>query len=149
MRRGKRERRRRVEEKKDELRRFRRRIKREENKLAKERIRNVGRWSDGKKRRGSRAQKITSARVHNPVLILLPSKPFYWYPQKFATARLSETISHALECRHAVSLARLSLYAAKVSVECHSSSYEKLMQSVLSCRSWDISSPFLLKLFSF
>lgn len=56
---------------KDELRRFRRRIKREENKLAQKRIGNVGRWSAGKKkRRGSRAQKITPARVHNLVLIL-------------------------------------------------------------------------------
>lgn len=51
---------------KDELRRFRRRIKRKENILVEERIRNVGRWS-AKKRRGSRAQKITPARVHNPV----------------------------------------------------------------------------------
>lgn len=65
---------------KDELRRFRRRIKRKGNKLAEERIGNVGRWSAGKKEEGPKRKKsLWHAYKSRPdssigTILLIPTK---------------------------------------------------------------------------
>lgn len=66
---------------KDELRRFRRRIKREENKLAQKRIGNVGRWSAGKKKKRVQSAKNHSGTRAQPrphpsigMILLIPGK---------------------------------------------------------------------------
>lgn len=57
---------------KDELRRLRRRIKREENKLTQKRIGNVGRWSADKKQEGPERKK--SLRHACNLVLILPSE---------------------------------------------------------------------------
>lgn len=103
---------------KDELRRFRRRIKREENKLAQKRIGNVGRWSAGKKKEEGPERKkslrhactTSSSSFHrNDSTDTRESFRRLGFPRR----------PHTSECRHAVSLARFSAYAAKVFVERH------------------------------